>query len=121
MMSEEQTLNELTRVKGIGPTSADRLNKAGIKSIEEIARSKPEELAWIKGIGLASATQIIESANELLKVESGIQKVLNSIKENFVRSCPKCGGKMSEKLIILNPETRLRALQCSICKFYMPQ
>ncbi|MFW9867007.1 MAG: hypothetical protein ACFFEN_13005, partial [Candidatus Thorarchaeota archaeon] len=61
------------------------------------------------------------NALELIKLEKGIQKVLNSIKENFAKSCPKCGGEMSEKLIILGPERRLRANQCNLCKFYMPK
>lgn len=112
---------ELIRVRGIGPTAAERLTIAGINSIEEIANSKAEELAWIKGIGMLSANKIIENALELIKLEKGIQKVLNSIKENFSKSCPKCGGDMAEKLIILGPERRLRVNQCNLCKFYMPK
>ncbi|MFX1477232.1 MAG: helix-hairpin-helix domain-containing protein [Promethearchaeota archaeon] len=114
-------IEELLRVRGIGPTAAERLINSGIKTIDEIANSKPEELAWIKGIGMISASKIIENALELIKLEKGIQKVLNSIKENFAKSCPKCGGEMSEKLIILGPERRLRANQCNLCKFYMPK
>lgn len=113
-------IEELIRVRGIGPTAAERLMNAGVKSVEEIAHSKPEELAWIKGIGMVSANSIIQNANELLNLERGIQNVLNSIKENFAKSCPKCGGDMNERLIILGPERRLRANQCMLCKFYMP-
>ncbi|MBY9006016.1 MAG: helix-hairpin-helix domain-containing protein [Candidatus Lokiarchaeota archaeon] len=116
MMSEE-----LVRVRGIGPIAADRLHQAGIRSIEEIANSKTEELAWIKGIGKISADKIIENAKEILKLEKGIENVLNSIKKNFIESCPKCGGSMKERLIVLGPEKRLRANQCSICKFYLPK
>lgn len=113
-------IEELIRVRGIGPTAAERLMNAGVKSVEEIAHSKPEQLAWIKGIGMISANSIIKNANELLNLERGIQNVLNSIKENFAKSCPKCGGDMNERLIILGPERRLRANQCMLCKFYMP-
>lgn len=113
-------IEELIRVRGIGPTAAERLMNAGVKSVEEIAHSKPEQLAWIKGIGMVSANNIIKNANELLNLERGIQNVLNSIKENFAKSCPKCGGDMNERLIILGPERRLRANQCMLCKFYMP-
>lgn len=113
-------IEELIRVRGIGPTAAERLINAGVKSIEEIAKSKPQQLAWIKGIGMISANKIIQNANELINLEKGIQKVLNSIKENFARSCPKCGGDMNERLIILGPERRIRANQCILCKFYMP-
>jgi Holliday junction resolvasome RuvABC DNA-binding subunit len=114
-------IEELVRVRGIGPTAAERLMNAGIKSIDEIAKSKPKELAWIKGIGMLSAEKIIENALELLKLEKGIQNVLNSIRDNFAKSCPKCGGEMTERLIILGPERRLRANQCNLCKFYMPK
>ena len=114
-------IEELIRVWGIGQTAAERLINAGIKSIEEIANSKAEELAWIKGICMLSASKIIDNALELIKLEKGIQNVLNSIKENFSKSCPKCGGDMVEKLIILGPERRLRANQCNLCKFYMPK
>ena len=114
-------IDELVRVRGIGPTAAERLVNAGIKSIDEIANSKPKELAWIKGIGMVSAKKIIENALELIKLEKGIQNVLNSIKDNFAKSCPKCGGELKEKLIILGPERRLRANQCKLCKFYMPK
>lgn len=113
-------IEELVRVKGIGEKAAERLIIAGIKNIEEVANSKPEELAWIKGIGMISANNIIQNANELINLEKGIQKVLNSIKENFSSSCPKCGGDMNERLIILGPERRIRANQCTLCKFYMP-
>ncbi|MBY8986968.1 MAG: helix-hairpin-helix domain-containing protein [Candidatus Lokiarchaeota archaeon] len=113
--------NELERVGGIGPVAAINLNKAGVKTIEEIAEAKPEDLAWIKGIGIISAKKIIENANDLLKLEKNIQIVLNSIKESFVKSCPKCGGSMKSKYIILGPERRLKAKQCTVCKFYLPE
>jgi hypothetical protein len=112
---------ELTRVRGIGPTAAGNLIKAGVKSIKEIAGAKPEELAWIKGIGMISAKKIIEAAIELLQLELNIKKVLDSIKENFVSKCPKCGGSMKDKFIILGPERRLKAKQCEVCKFYLPE
>ena len=113
--------NELERVSGIGPIAAINLNKAGLKTIEEIADAKPEDLAWIKGIGIVSAKKIIENANNLLKLEKNIQVVLNSIRENFVKNCPKCGGDMKSKFIILGPERRLKAKQCTVCKFYLPE
>ena len=112
--------DELERVRGIGPTSAGNLIKAGVRTIEEIANSTPEQLAWIKGIGITSAKKIIFAANELINIEKSIQQVLDSIKDNFVKSCPKCGGNMEDKYIILGPERRIKAKQCLTCKFYLP-
>ena len=113
--------NELQRIRGIGPAAALHLEKAGIKTIQEIANAKPEALAWIKGIGIISASKIIENANELLRLEINVQKVLEAIRENFVKNCPKCGGEMNTKYIILGPDRRLKAKQCSVCKFYLPE
>ncbi|MHA1671843.1 MAG: helix-hairpin-helix domain-containing protein [Promethearchaeota archaeon] len=112
---------ELERVRGIGPSASKYLFKAGIKTIDDVASAKPEELAWIKGIGIVSAKKIIENANELIHLEESIQLVLESIKENFLQNCPKCGGKMVSKYIILGPERRLKAKQCTLCKFYLPE
>jgi Holliday junction resolvasome RuvABC DNA-binding subunit len=113
--------NEIEKIRGIGPVAAVNLMKAGVKSIEQVASSKPEELAWIKGIGVKSARNIIANANELLQLEKNIQQVLNSIKENFAKNCPKCNGLMESKFIILGPERRLRVKQCTLCKFYLPE
>ncbi len=91
-------IEELIRVRGIGQIAAERLINAGVKSIEEVANSNPEQLAWIKGIGMISAKKIIENANELINLEKGIQKVLNSIKENFAKSCPKMWWRYERKI-----------------------
>ncbi|MBN1801018.1 MAG: hypothetical protein JW891_05885 [Candidatus Lokiarchaeota archaeon] len=111
---------EIERVKGIGPAAASRLFKAGIKTIEQLAEARPEDLAFVKGIGVISAKKIIENANEILRLEKGIEKVLEEIKNNFQRSCPKCGGDMEKRFIILGPERRISANQCLLCKFYLP-
>jgi len=112
--------DELERVRGIGPQAAERLLKAGVKTIEQLAEARPEELAFVKGIGIVSGKKIIENANELLRLEKGIEKVLEEIKNNFSQSCPKCGGEMTKKFIILGPERRISANQCTLCKFYLP-
>ncbi len=112
--------DELIRVRGIGPAAAEKLSKAGVNSIEQLASSKPEELAFVKGIGINSAKSIIKNAQKIIKLEEGLTKVLDSIKENFFKSCPKCGGSMDKKYIIISPERRMHAFQCRLCKFYLP-
>jgi DNA repair protein RadC len=111
---------ELIRVKGIGPIAAERLIKAGISSIEQLATARPEELAFVKGIGVISAKSIIANAEYMIKFEKGLTIVLDKIRENFSKRCPKCGGDMEMKYIILGPERRISANQCKLCKFYMP-
>ena len=111
---------EIERVRGIGPAAAQKLLKAGVKTIEQLASARPEELAFVKGIGITSAKKIIENANEIIRLEKGIESILTEIKNNFSHNCPKCGGEMAKKFIILGPDKRISANQCTLCKFYMP-
>jgi hypothetical protein len=113
--------NEIDRIRGIGVVLSSRLEKAGYKSIEQLANTKPTELAFVKGIGIKSANKIIANAKHLMLLEKGLTIVLDKIKENFVQHCPKCGGDMKEKFIILSPEQRIAAFQCLLCKFYLPR
>lgn len=113
--------DELARVKGIGPITAERFVQAGITTVEEIVSAKPEDLAQIKGVGMTSAQNLIQSAQDLLKAEKGIEKVLDSIKDEFTETCPKCGGDMEERHIILGPSKRVSVDQCKVCRFYLPK
>ena len=112
--------DELERVRGIGPAAAEKLVKAGVHTIDQLAEARPEELAFVKGIGIVSAKKIIENSKEILNLERKMEKVLEEIKNNFEKSCPKCGGNMEKKFIILGPENRISANQCMLCKFYLP-
>ncbi len=113
-------VEELMRVRGIGKTAAKRLLAAGLATISQLAESKPEQLAFVKGIGMVSAKQIIKNALHLSRLEKGLTYVLDIVKKNFLQNCPKCGGKMQKKFIILGPERRISANQCVLCKFYLP-
>ncbi|TXT61268.1 MAG: DNA repair and recombination protein RadA [Promethearchaeota archaeon] len=112
---------ELQRIKGVGPLISQKLSNAGIKTIEEIASSRPEDLAWIRGLGIENSKKIIKSAQEILKLEDNLKNVLDSIKQSFMKACPKCGGEMQRKMIILGPENRVSVNQCKVCKFYLPR
>ena len=59
---------DLTKIKGIGPTHALTLQKAGYKTIEQIARTSPKILATIKGIGIKTAQKFIISAKDYLGI-----------------------------------------------------
>jgi len=113
-------VEELMRVRGIGKTAAKRLLAAGVATIGQLADAKPEELAFVKGIGMVSAQRIIENAKHLSTLERGLSIVLDMVKKNFMQNCPKCGGEMKKKFIILGPERRISANQCVLCKFYLP-
>ena len=55
---------QLEDVKGIGSETAKKIKEAGIKSVEILASSKPEDLLKlnIKGVGKATASKFIESS-----------------------------------------------------------
>ena len=63
---------QLEDVKGIGSEMAKKLKEAGIKSVEILASSKPDNIVKlkIKGIGNATALRFIKSASSLLKEQS---------------------------------------------------
>ena len=58
-MSEEYGL---TDIKGIGPATASKLEGAGIKTVEQLAIMRPEELKSILGITLKAAKDMINDA-----------------------------------------------------------
>jgi hypothetical protein len=49
-MSEEKTISELMKIKGISKKDAQRLIEAGVKSIKKLGQSIPEELASATGL-----------------------------------------------------------------------
>ncbi|MFX1315413.1 MAG: helix-hairpin-helix domain-containing protein [Promethearchaeota archaeon] len=58
---------DLTIVKGIGKTVAEKLFQVGITSIRELASIKPRTLMKVKGIGSATAMRLIEAAKMYVK------------------------------------------------------
>lgn len=57
-----QTGDDLTQISGIGPVSARRLGRAGIRTFADLARRTPEELATIlAGVAGTSAGRIVAS------------------------------------------------------------
>jgi len=62
---------ELTNLHGIGESTKNRLISAGITSIDQLAGLTPEQLAKVKGFGLATSKKIIENAQEFTKHNGG--------------------------------------------------
>ncbi len=61
---------ELTIIKGIGPTAAALLIKTGITSIKQLSKFTVGRLSEVKGIGPASARKMIEGAKTHLATPS---------------------------------------------------
>ena len=45
----ESSGDDLTVIRGIGPTTRDHLNRAGITSVSQLARSSPEQIREVLG------------------------------------------------------------------------
>lgn len=60
----------LTKIKGIGPSAAEKLKEVGITNVEQLAKSSEKNLVKIKGIGKKSATTWITLAQDLLSGSS---------------------------------------------------
>jgi hypothetical protein len=60
------TRPDITKIRGVGPSVAEKLRSAGFTSIEQIANSSISQLTAIRGIGHVIAQKIVEDANSLL-------------------------------------------------------
>ncbi len=87
---------KLTDIKGIGKKTAEKLEKAGVKSPRGLAALKPETLAEKAGMTEKTAEKYIEKAK---KVKSKKSKKSDSKKSKKKASIPDSPfkGKMSEK------------------------
>jgi len=61
---------DLTVVKGIGPSVAERLTNVGIRSINMLAKTTATKLALIPGIGLSTAQKMIDKALDHLHTKT---------------------------------------------------
>ncbi len=62
-------LEEIRRVKYIGPRRLQRLYTVGLVTVEAISRSTPEEIREVTGISLGLAQQVIEVTKSYVKRE----------------------------------------------------
>jgi len=61
-----QTTDDLTEIKGIGPSTVEKLNARKIYTYRQLAELTPEKLSEAPGIGIATARKFIEEAKNLL-------------------------------------------------------
>ncbi len=78
--------DDLTKIKGIGPSIALKLQSNGFNTIKDIITSTPEQIASIPGIGVATASKMITNANAWVN-ESDEQSIPKS--KNLAAVTPK--------------------------------
>ncbi|OGS27767.1 MAG: transcription termination factor NusA [Elusimicrobia bacterium RIFOXYB2_FULL_48_7] len=66
------TVEELSKLPGVGKKTAEVLFKTNWISIEKIAKAKPEDLTVLQGIGEKTAQKIIEAAKEYLEKKQDV-------------------------------------------------
>lgn len=78
------TQNAIADIEGIGPKTAEILQKAGYTSAEQIASVETEHLAALQGIGEKTAAKIIESAKQHVAAQqqAPVQEAADDSQEN---------------------------------------
>lgn len=64
--SAQATVNELSLLDGVGPKTAEALQKGGWGDVSRLAKAKPDDLTALSGIGEKTAEKIIEAAQSFL-------------------------------------------------------
>jgi predicted flap endonuclease-1-like 5' DNA nuclease len=67
IMKDKKAELRIVDILGVGEKIAMLLKDGDIETIDQLAQSKPEELAKIRGIGITSAKKLIYGANALIK------------------------------------------------------
>ena len=85
----EHSRDDLTKIKGIGATTAEKLYNAKIITVKQIAEMTPEKFSETPGIGLASATKFIAAARVYLsgsqtdEIAQSSQQVVPSVEDEL--------------------------------------
>lgn len=67
-MSEEKMIRTIQDLPGIGPQAAEKLLKAGYKTLEAMAVASPMELVEVAGLGEGTAVKAIKAARDALEM-----------------------------------------------------
>ena len=67
VLQESESLSDLTEIKGIGAKRALELERAGVKTISDLAKCSPQQLAEETSIPITQISNWIIEANKLTK------------------------------------------------------
>ncbi len=99
MYQTDDDLVELLLIPKVGRARARSLFNAGFKTLDDLARAKPEQLLGIPGISQGIAAGIIESANGML-ISKPADERLES--KSGIDICPLCGSMVSAGAKVCN-------------------
>ncbi len=68
-------IDELSQLDGVGPKTADVLQKGGWGDIERLAKAKPDDLTALSGVGEKTAEKIIDAAKVYLEKKAASTSV----------------------------------------------
>ncbi|MCK4445057.1 MAG: helix-hairpin-helix domain-containing protein, partial [Thermoplasmata archaeon] len=83
---EDDFLQWISIIPGVGPRRAKRLMDAGFTSPESICAASVAEIAQIEGIGRELAQRLKDYADEIVKIKE---------EETFLLLCPECSAFVS--------------------------
>jgi N utilization substance protein A len=66
----QAAVDELSQLEGVGPKTAEALQKGGWADVSRLANAKPDDLTALTGIGEKTAEKIIEAAQSYLAKKS---------------------------------------------------
>jgi len=101
--------NDLSNIKGIGPSKIEKLGQAKIYTINQLANSTPQYLAKIDGIGVKSANKWISAAKNFLK--NNVTTPENAIKDSIVK-------EKIQSTVIESSYTEISSIQSDVKKIY---
>lgn len=70
LAAAEARIDELSRLEGVGPKTAEVLQKGGWGDLRRLASAKPDDLTALSGVGEKTAEKIIESAKAYLQTQA---------------------------------------------------
>ena len=95
---------DLSQLQGVGEKTLERLQKAGIESVQELGGKSVEELMEIPGIGKKTAEKLTEAATTLLPEK---EEVPDSVEESAQEETQETAEVQAEEI----EETQSRATQ----------
>jgi len=88
---------DLVKLDGIGPKTAEILSKAGFANIAKLAESKIDDLTTLQGVGEKTAEKIIEAAKKCISEQKQVKAEVGKKEETKEESKSKPAEAESEK------------------------